>query len=412
MLSRITHAACGLLAAFTAQTALAWEFVPDVTFAVGADDNPRLDEPDLPDTGTARSAWIDARIGLSNVTERSSVFIEPRLRKDSYADREDEDLESDDAFLTLRAERRSARNGRFGLRSLLTRESILSSELLEAVPLDPDVTDPVPVETGVLADPEEHRKRVLLTPYVEAPLSERTSLLFDVRYQDVSYSGPPRSGRTDFRDTGFAAGIARNVNDRNRAEARLIVSSFEADFTSNETDSVGVEGAFIRELSSIWTFSLTTGVLRNEIDFVRDGQPASDVDTSATLGLGFRKRTDIARLNLDLERLIAPTASGFLETRDQFRVALSRRMTERITADVGFRLMDSKTLGEIDAFDRQYARASFGIVWALRPQWALELGLDTIRQEFRNRDNRDYDATSNRVRIGVTYRGLSRTDGF
>lgn len=410
MSKKIAHVACGLFAALATNKALAaWEVVPDVTFAVGVDDNPRLNDPELLDTGTAQSAWVDARVGLTNTTERGSVFFEPRLRTDSYADSDDADLESDDLFLTARAERRSARGGRLGLQSYISRESILSSELLDAAPLDPDAPDPPPVDTGVLARPDEYRSRILLSPYVEAPMSERTSLLFDARYQDVSYSGPPTSGRSDFEDTGLGIGIARNVNDRNRATARLIVSSFEADRTNNQTDTVGVEGTFQRTLSSIWTFELTTGLQRSEIEFVRDELPASDVDTSATLGLGFRKRTEIARLNLDLQRLVTPNASGFLEQRDQFRVSLSRRLRERLTADVAVRLIDSKALGDVQTFDREYARLSFGVQWALRPQWALDVGFDTIKQDFSDAER---DGTSNSVRIGMTYRGLSRSRTF
>src|SRR5690606_14932114 len=139
-------------------------------------------------------------------------------------------------------------------------------------------------------------------------LSERSSLLLDARYQDVSYSGVETTSRTDFEDVQLGVGIARNVNDRNRATARLILSNFEADATQNETDTVGVEGSLERTLSSVWTFALTTGLQRSEMSFIVDGLPDEDVDTSVTLGLAFRKRTELARLNLDLRRLVAPNS--------------------------------------------------------------------------------------------------------
>ena len=50
-------------------------------------------------------------------------------------------------------------------------------------------------------------------------------------------------------------------------------------------------------------------------------------------------------------------------------------------------------------------RLSFGVQWAWQPQWSLDVGFDTISQEFTGQAR---DETSNRLRFGLTYRGLSR----
>ncbi|HEX6998143.1 MAG TPA: hypothetical protein VF322_08355 [Gammaproteobacteria bacterium] len=402
-----------MLGAFGANVCFAaWEVVPELRLLANADDNPRLgtelQSPDLlEEEDTATSMQFDGRLSLANFTERSELFVEPRYRTDSYRDAEDKELESDDLFLVSRALRRW-RSTTAGLRSYVSRESILSSELLEAAPLDPDVEDPVPVETGVLERPDEHRTRVLIAPYLETRLSERTSLLLDARYQDVSYSGPPISGRSDFDESMFSAGIARSANERNRVEAQVTVSQFDAEQTRNETDTVGVEGTFRRTLSDTWTFALSTGVLRSEFRFLLDptlGTFDEGVDTTATLGLGFRKRTEIATLNLDARRLVTPNASGHLEERDEFRIFLDRQLTPRVSGSFAVRYIDTSALGNVSSFQRDYYRLGFDFEWAMTPQWSLGGGFDWTRQEW---DDRDEEGTSNALWFGMTYRGLSR----
>ncbi|HEY8518625.1 MAG TPA: hypothetical protein VIN61_00985 [Gammaproteobacteria bacterium] len=391
----------------------AWELVPEVRLLANADDNPRLgtdlQSASLDEEDSAASMQFDGRLSLASYTERSELFFQPRYRTDRYRDAEDEELESDDLFLVSRASRRW-RSATAGLQGYFSRESILSSELLEAEPLDPDVEDPVPVETGVLERPDEHRTRVLLAPYVETRLSQRTNFLVDARYQDVEYSGPPISGRSDFDESLFSVGIARSANERNRVVARVIVSQFDAEQTSNQTDTTGVEGTFTRTLSDTWTFALSAGVQRSEFRFLLDptlGTFEEGVDTTATLSLGFRKRTEIATLNLDARQLVAPNASGYLEQRDEFRVFLNRRLTPRLNGGFAIRYIDTSTLGDVSRFERDYYRAGFDFEWAMTPQWSLGGGFDWTRQEW---DDRGEHGTSNAVWLGMTYRGLSRQD--
>ena len=388
----------------------AWEVVPDLELAVEARDNARLREdlavtPQNDDTTTRM--LFSGRFSMANIGQRSDLFVEPRIRTDAYADAQDDELQSDDYYLNARG-RYIWEKAALGFRSFLSRESVYHSELLDAEPLDPDFDDPVAVDTGRLQRLEEMQKRVTLTPYVSVDLSERTSFLLEARYLDVSYTGDPFAGLTDFSDESFSVGIVRQVNDLNSASARLTVADFEADATQNQTNTTGVEGLFTRVLSDIWTFTLSTGLQRSDMEFRNaQAQLVEDVDTNVTLGLGFRKRSDVATLNLDVRRLIDPNSSGFLEQRDEVRLSLRRRMSPTVTGGFAFRAIDTNALEDtLPTVGRDYARVDLSVEWALTPSWALGLSYDTIYQKFANQADNE---TSNGVSIGVNYRGLSRS---
>jgi hypothetical protein len=389
----------------------AWEIVPDLELALEARDNARLNAGSalLPDDDDGSTRMLfNGHFTMANVGPRGDLFIEPRIRTDAYADSEDAELESDDLFLDMRGERRW-RTATAGLRSYFSKESILYSEVLEAEPVDPDFDDPVAVDTGRLVRFDQDRDRVTLSPYVDVNISERSSLLFEARYLDIGYSGAAVSGRTDFNDTMFATGIVRQIDDRNRATAKLIVSNFEASANDNDTDTIGVEGSFSRVISDVWTFMLTTGLRRSDITF-RDAQLAfvEDVDTNFALNLGFRKRSERSTLNLDVRRLIDPNSSGFLEQRDEFRVSVRRQMSPTLTGGLAFRAIDTNVLGDAATYaSRDYARIDMYLEWALTQAWSVGVNYDSIYQKFED-DTRD--ANSNSVSVSLGYRGLSRRD--
>lgn len=403
-------ASAGVVFASVQPAFAAWEIVPDLELTVRTRDNPRLTADRITavdeDEGSAASMQFNGRFAMANRTPRSELFVEPRIRADTYSDTANEDLESDDLFLDLRGVRRWER-GAAGLRGYLSQESVYYSELLEAEPLDPNVDDPVAVDTGRLVRIDQDRERVTLAPYVDLEMSERSTILLEARLLDIAYTGAPVAGRSDFTDTLFSAGIRRQIDDRNQATARFIVSQFDADQNLNNTDTLGVEGTFARTISDVWTFMLSTGLRRSDIEF-RDssGDFVDDVDTNFALSLGFRKRSERSTLNLDVRRLIDPNSSGFLEQRNEFRVSLRRQMTPTLTGGIAFRAIDSGTLGDVTTADRNYARINLSLEWALTRSWAVAVGYDSIYQKFQGQSR---DATSNAIWAGVNYRGLSRT---
>src|SRR5690606_5544560 len=288
----------------------------------------------------------------------------------------------------------------------LSRESIISSELVDTqVSPDDPIEDPIDDETGLLVQLDEFRKRLLLAPYAELNISERSTILLEARRLDVSYTGPDVRGRTDFNDTSLSVGIGRAIDDRTSAAARLIASRFEADITGNETDTVGVEGSFTRQLNALWSFNLTTGLQRSDFTFVdEDGAMVDNAATNYTMGLSFGKRTELSTVDIGLFRLLNPNAVGFLVERNELRLRFTRQLSQRLRAGFGFRAMETGALDREES-DREYIRADFDIEWAFSPSWAFAARYGAIDQTF---SGDRLDGNANMLSVGAVFRGAPR----
>src|SRR5690606_3977330 len=130
-------------------------------------------------------------------------------------------------------------------------------------------------------------------------------------------------------------------------------------------------------------------------------------NTNFTDGNGYRKRTDLGLLNLDIDRFVNPNASGYVVRRNQLRAYASRQMRPRDCVRVAVRSVDTEPIGDIDPTeDRNYLRTELGLDWALAQQTSLGFGYRFTRQDFRNREQGE--ATSNQIYLGITYRGASQ----
>src|SRR5690606_24841393 len=245
---------------------------------------------------TATRMLLDARVRLRNDGKSGQFVVQPRVRLDAYADAVDDDLERRDAYLSMRGTY-SWQRANAGINVNAARESIISAELGDPGLVDPE--DPIEAprdnDTGLLFGLDEFRRRLNIAPSAEVTLSERSALLLEARLLDVSYTGPQVTGRSDFSDSELAVGVGRSIDSRTDAAARLVVSRFEADLTGNETDTVGLEGSFTRQLNELWTFDLTAGLQRSEFSFLDDGDELVDnASTNFTVTLEFQKRTELS----------------------------------------------------------------------------------------------------------------------
>lgn len=409
------------LAPFGAASA-AWDAVSNLNMGFEANDNPRLGQTETgqPQTlvdardHTSLRAFMDARFRLSDFGPRGDVVLQPRIRGDTYSDPADEDLQRKDAYLYSRA-RYHWQRAQIGFRGDFSRESILSSELLDATPIDLGTGDtvgqPIDTGTGQLVLLNEHRNRVILTPSANFSISPRTGIGFDATYLDLSYSGAQFRGRSDIDQTEFGTSITRTIDDRTGASARVFGSDFHAKVTDNETRTVGVEGSIQRKVNSIWAFNLKTGVERSAYTFIAaDGATIDNASANFTLGFGLDKHTDVATLTFDLTRQLDPSATGFMTEHNELRVLYRREVSQRLTTSVAvraFRLHDLSQSEEV--YGRTFARAEFAIEWAFTPTWSLNAAYDAISQNFAGSLRQDGNA--NIVSFGVVYRGLSRRNG-
>jgi hypothetical protein len=404
-LLRLALLAAGL--GVSAASDAAWEVVPDVSMGMVANDNPRLRSFTAHDTS---SAELDAQVTLSSFGERGNLYIRPRVRSSSYADAQDSELESTDYYFRSLGEYQWT-SATAGFSGNYSRVSIRNAALLQVIPQDPDVPDPIESDTGQLSFLSENRHEFYIQPYVEFNLSERTGLRLETRHVNVQYSGldSPDFGRTDFTQNQVLAGLVRRVDERNRVTAQVLVSKYEADRNDNVTDTVGVQGIFSRTLSTTWTMNLTAGVERSDYSYLSDIGTVKNADTNFAFDVGLRKRTELMTLNLDFRKAVDPNSVGYLVTRNEIRTYIRRRLSERVALLGGIRLSQTATLAEANrAADRDFYRANLSGEWAMTQQWYLTVGYNYTSLKFPNVQTNNRDANANEFRLEFNYRGLSR----
>lgn len=407
--SRITGAVCAtaLLLTHTAAES-AWEFVPQVDILADANDNPRLlTDSQVEETpGDAAAARMLARVRLEFATfgPRGEATIEPAVQSDAYRDADDEPLESTDAFLRSLGEYRWD-TARVGYRADFSRERILGTEFLTALPVDLDLDDPAVVDS-VLVGLNERRRRAILSPYAEIELNERATLRLDSRLIDVAYDSDLATSRTDFDDKTFGIELTRVLGPRTTLGGRIYGSRFQAEANENTTDSTGIELRYSRMLSEIWSLNLSSGVERSEFEFVdSEGLGRTGSENNLTFALGFSKEVERARVDLDLRRSVSPDSFGFLTARNEFRAVMRRDLAPNVNGGIAFRYIDTVGLGDELDVDRAYARLELDLAWALGELWSLTTAYQYSQRTVESPSD---DADSNAVTLGFRYRGRSR----
>jgi hypothetical protein len=414
MINRIlrrTAAAAGALALTLPAAAVAWETVPEIRMTVEGDDNVVLRADDV---GWASRTVLDLRATLTNRNPRGHVFFEPRVVADTYLESEHRNLRTEDLHLRAGGQRRGERRAA-GFRAIASRENLIRSEFADVFPEDPDLEIPIEdVGTGRLEFFGEDRTMYVAGGNLDFEMSERNRFRIDLQHRDVSYSrdGDLPVRRSAFDDSRLMMEIARRMDQNAQVSARLYVSQYNAERTDNTTDTVGVEAVLNRPLSEVWTLNLAAGMQRSDYSLLRDElDRVENVDTNMTLGLGLQKRAERSILSFYLGHRVDPSASGYLVVRDEARVSVDHEITQRLTTQIGVRLLRSRTLDDVSRIeDRNHARFQASFEWAMNPRLFLISGYRFTTQEFVREETRRAD--SNMVYLGMAYRGLSRGQGL
>lgn len=390
----------------------AWQVVPEISIGIESDDNPRLVDDDtaaeLGRDDVASRLLAEARWRLLNSGQRGELAVTPALRTDSYADEVHEDFQSTDGFVRSNGTYRWER-ALIGFDADFSNERILGSEFLVAEPDDPDLAEPNPTDT-VLLGLNERRRRFVLNPYTEVTTGGLHLVRIDARLQDVSYDGDMQTARSDFNEAALGTEYVRRLDARNSLSGGLRVSRFEADRNDNEADTVGIELGFSRDLSEIWSLDLRLGTQRSDTTFMNaDALTVTTTQDDATFGLGFRKRSETGRMNIDLQRNVAPDSFGSLVIRNQLRLALLRQMSPTLNGVVAIRAIESENAGgDLAPTDRVFGRLELGLDWSFAELWSLFIKYNhsTRREDLAALSS--IDARSNALALGFRYRGRTQ----
>ncbi len=401
-----TSVACALVALLADSGArAAWDTVPTFGVSVEPDDNPRLESDALKKSDVR--TLLDAGVSATAYNQRGEIRLQPRVQAQQYGNASNSDLENTDVYFSSRGRYTWLKaEGNFYLDS--SRQSILTGELANAEPLDPDAPGLPSLSTGQLVFLNQNVTRTVLQPTLDVRLGDVTDLVFDTQYSTASYSGPTVITRSNFTNRNLSFGVQRRLSPQNRVLARLYAADYQADVTDNTTRTNGLAGTFSRQLNQTLTLGLDIGVARSDFNFLSGAGRVDSSDTSFTAHVSLRQRAARTTLNFDIGRQVDPNGSGFVVSRDSVLLSLSRTFKPRLIGNTGVRIDRTRAVGNVltTSANRDYVRLELGLEWAWTQRLSLNTGYSFTSQKFV--DTADQRVASNSIYFGIGYSALSR----
>lgn len=380
-----------------------WEAIPDIRLQAETNDNPTLNAGlgALQPIDDASRLLADVVVRFRNRRPRGELTLEPRVRRDVYAEDEAKGLESTDVFLRSSAVHRG-QTVRVGYAADVARERILGLEFLETLPTEPIGDDPSAIATTQLGA-NERRTRVGISPYIDIALNERTALRLDGRIIDVDYSSDATAGRSDFLERAIGGEYRRNLDERRTLAVRVYATGYEAAVNNNATDTRGLELVYGRDVTELWAWSIAAGTQRADFALSSAGRRIRGTDDTGTFGFSVTKRGERSGMRAELRRRMSPDALGFVAPRDEVRVAWQRSLSPRVTGGMALRAIDAEGMPDVAGSGRRYGRAELDIEWLFGRQWSFVAGY--AYASARADEEGGIDAESNALTLGVRFRG-------
>lgn len=383
-----------------------WVTIPDIKLQAETNDNPTMNSgidavPTVVDDGNRLLADVVMR--FRNEQPRGELTLEPRVRRDAYADDAAKAFESTDVFFRSNGVHRG-QTVRIGYAADVARERILGLEFLETLPTDAVGDDPTAITTTEIGA-NDRRTRVGVSPYIDIALNSRSNLRLDGRLVDIDYAEDSPTGRSDFLERAIGGEYQRSLDQRRMLGVRVFATGYEAAVNNNVTDTRGIELVYARDITELWRWSIAAGTQRSDFALSTGGRRVRGTDTTGTFGLTFSKRGERSRMRTELHRRMAPDSLGFVAPRDEIRVAWDRMLSPRINGGFGLRAIDAQGIPTDPESGRRYGRAELDIEWQFGRQWSFVAGY--AHATARSRSGTGTDEQSNALTIGVRYLGLA-----
>lgn len=385
---------CGISTFVSAQQ---WKFEPVVLVGAEYNDNIRLIRDDrLAIDGTA--LIIDANARFVRRAETSEVRIAPRVRSWNYTDNSVEDFND---FLFDFFAMKQTQRGEFGFQTRLAREDILNAEIDDPDFDNPDVNDPVNLDTGRIQVAGE-RDRVIVTPYFNYDLTEALGFGIRANYIDVDYD-ENQFNLIDYTSAYLGTELEFRVSERSAWSLGAFGTNYDADanVALNESQTVGADIGFRRQFSQTLEGWIRVGYQNIESDVTIVGVVVPESDNVTLFSAGLTQQNEISRVVLEASQDVDPNGSGFLQKRSQLRFRYERQLSPKMFGRIQARVQNSEELSELtNRLERDFQRYRIGLEWRLSRKWSIQADYEYTYQDYNDEVG---DASSNAVAIGVVY---------
>lgn len=374
------------LAACTSAHAATWEMIPWAFTRAQYESNAAyISEEDIDGSSSLVGAGLDAR----RATERSEVFVNPRVELKRFLEDELQELDQESYFLDMGASRTMERSG-LGIRGRFSEQPAYQSELDDAIPDDPD--DPLPSGGGDLTVRDDKQQTMQIQPTWDYKVSPRDSISLRGRFLDVGYDGDSAvTGRYDYADTSLRTVWERQIAARHALLVSGEIGSYSADSSQpgvdSQSDYYGGSLGYRWLATQTGTMQVNLGTTQTDLqvddpvfctdpDEIEAGIPCRFEDTASTFtgDVSWRVRTPLTRINLGLGSSVNPTSRGTQKRRLESRLIVNRKFTERLSGNFGLVGYRQESMDSATDDVRDYISSQVEAEWMMTPNWRFSTG--------------------------------------
>jgi hypothetical protein len=252
-----------------------------------------------------------------------------------------------------------------------------------------------------LATPASIRENLgYLRPSYQLDMTPRSSLELKLEYTDATYSQQVQ-GYTNYSDFGGAGGLVFKATPTGSFTLRATGAGFQPD-VGRMADTYGVDVQWDGKFSATKQYYLRVGGARTDVSGSIAGEPAaSSATTTVTGGVGAQWTYTLTEIFVDLTRDVEPTGLGYTVNRNQLRLRVARRFSERLAGFLGARAIQDDPVpgsGVPTAQTQRYYYGTVGFEWRFVREFSV-IGA----YNFTDYHYSGSTAQANAVRLSLVY---------
>jgi hypothetical protein len=266
--------------------------------------------------------------------------------------------------------------------------------------------DDVDQSTTGRVDNRRDRLRWRIKPELSFQVRERTQVGTSFEYIDVDYNNEIPGEALDYTDARAELFVTRDLSEKSLFRLSGYVTRYESDEISNDSRGYGAWARYTRNSTDTFSWFVAGGVQSTDIE-AGDNDEIDSTETSYTFSSGVTREWEVSRLQAAVERSVEPSGTGFLKTRDGFRVNLRHQFRPRWYGDLAvYAFTEDDVDDSLEVNNRDHIRVRAKLGWRLSTEWAIEGGYGYTYQDYNDEPG---DADSNQIELGLTYRPIPKT---
>jgi hypothetical protein len=369
------------------------------------------------------SAQLVTGIEARRSTERTSFYLTPSVDIMRFLEDELEELDREAYFIDTGATH-LLRRSELGLRVRFAERPAYQSELDEALPDDPD--DPLPSGGGELTVRDDKQTSFEIQPQFRHELTERDTVTLSGRFLDVAYEEDVEdTNRFDYTDSRARIEWARQLRPRHALLVNIGGATYSADNeepgTKSDSDTARMTLGYRWQVSERDTLGINAGAENTEFD-ARGTRFCTDPDDIAA-GVLCDFRDDVSSftgdvnwfrtgvrydLRLRLQSGVNPTSRGTQQERNEARVVLDRRFSERVTARFGIVASHQESLEDQTDFETDYTATELGALFRFTRTLSLTGNYRFVTRKSESNGATTDDFDNHVVTIGLLWQAAER----